>query len=132
MKYILSQFIKFVIVGLIAFAIDYGLLILFTEVFGINYLISATISFIISVIFNYIASMRYIYTHKQQYSRKREFIVFCILAVIGLIINNVLLYMTVEIFGQDYKYMKLIAAVIVALWNFISRKVFLDAKNFEA
>ena len=132
MKYILSQFIKFVIVGLIAFAIDYGLLILFTEVFGINYLISATISFIISVIFNYIASMRYIYTHKQQYSRKREFIVFCILAVIGLIINNALLYMTVEIFGQDYKYMKLIAAVIVALWNFISRKVFLDAKNFEA
>ena len=76
--------------------------------------------------------MRYIYTHKQQYSRKREFIVFCILAVIGLIINNALLYMTVEIFGQDYKYMKLIAAVIVALWNFISRKVFLDAKNFEA
>ena len=43
---------KFGVVGVIAFIIDYGLLALLTEVFGVNYLVSATISFTASVIFN--------------------------------------------------------------------------------
>ena len=51
---------KFSVVGVIAFVIDYGLLALLTEVFGVNYLVSATISFTVSVIFNYLASMRYL------------------------------------------------------------------------
>lgn len=36
-----------------------------TELVGVNYLISATISFTVSVVFNYLASMRYVFTHKQ-------------------------------------------------------------------
>ena len=43
---------KFGVVGVIAFIIDYGLLALLTEVFGVNYLVSATISFTASVICN--------------------------------------------------------------------------------
>ena len=49
---------KFGVVGVIAFIIDYGLLALLTEVFGVNYLVSATISFTASVIFNYLAIAR--------------------------------------------------------------------------
>ena len=45
-------------VGVIAFVIDYGSLALLTEVFGVNYLVSATIPFTVSVVFNYLASMR--------------------------------------------------------------------------
>ena len=55
---LIAQFMKFGVVGVIAFVIDYGLLALLTEVFGVNYLVSATISFTVSVIFNYLASMR--------------------------------------------------------------------------
>ena len=44
---------KFGVVGVIAFVIDYGLLALLTEAFGVNYLVSATISFTASVVFNY-------------------------------------------------------------------------------
>ena len=49
---------------------------------------SATISFTVSVVFNYVASMRYVFTHKEGMSRRREFIIFVVLSVIGLIINN--------------------------------------------
>lgn len=51
MKKIIAQFMKFGVVGFIAFVIDYGLLALLTETVGINYLISATISFSTSVVF---------------------------------------------------------------------------------
>ena len=49
---------KFGIVGVIAFLIDYGLMVALTEFFGVPYLISNTISFTVSVVFNYVASMR--------------------------------------------------------------------------
>ena len=132
MIYVLKQFLKFVVVGLIAFGIDYGLLVFFTEICGINYLLSATISFIISVIFNYIASMRYIYIRKDTLSKRKEFLIFVVLAIVGLIINNILLYIGVEILKWDYRIMKIVAGVIVALWNFISRKIWLDASKTEA
>ena len=49
MKKLVAQIMKFGVVGVIAFVIDYGLLALLTEAFGVNYLVSATISFTASV-----------------------------------------------------------------------------------
>ena len=72
MKKLVAQIMKFGVVGVIAFVIDYGLLALLTEAFGVNYLVSATISFTVSVMFNYVASMRYVFTHKEGMSRRRD------------------------------------------------------------
>ena len=88
MKKLIAQIMKFGVVGVIAFAIDYGLLALLTEVFGVNYLVSATVSFTVSVVFNYVASMRYVFRHKEGMSRRREFVIFVVLSVIGLAINT--------------------------------------------
>ena len=56
-----SQLIKFGLVGGIVFLIDYGIMVFLTEVFKIPSLISATISFTVSVIFNYIASVKWVF-----------------------------------------------------------------------
>ena len=124
---LVKQFMKFGVVGVIAFVIDYGLLALLTEVFGIWYLLSATISFTVSVVFNYIASMRYVFTHKEDLSRRREFVIFVVLSVIGLLINNLCMWAGVEIFGWHYLIVKIGATAIVMVWNFVTRKIFLDA-----
>ena len=123
------QFAKFGVVGAIAFVIDYGLLSLLTEVFGVNYLVSATISFTVSVVFNYLASMRYVFTHKEGMSRRREFIIFVLLSVAGLLINNLCMWSGVEILGVHYLIVKIAATAIVMVWNFITRKLFLDGGN---
>lgn len=121
------QFMKFGVVGTIAFFIDYGLLALLTEVGGINYLASATISFTASVIFNYVASMRYVFTHKEDLSRRREFAIFVVLSVIGLLINNAIMWAGVELCGVHYLVVKIFATAVVMVWNFVTRKIFLDA-----
>lgn len=118
---------KFGAVGIIAFVIDYGLLAFCTEILHINYLVSATIGFTVSVIFNYIASMRYVFTHKEGLSRSKEFVIFVILSVIGLIINNALLWAGVELLGIHYLIVKIGATAVVTIWNFVTRKIFLDA-----
>lgn len=58
-KKLFSQIIKFGFVGGTAFVIDAGLLFLLTEFCGIHYLISGTISFTASVIYNYILSVKW-------------------------------------------------------------------------
>ena len=127
MKKLLAQFMKFGVVGVIAFVIDYGLLALLTELFGINSLVSATISFTASVVFNYVASMRYVFTHKEGMSRRREFVIFVVLSVIGLLINNGCMWAGVELLGVHYLLTKIVATAIVMIWNFVTRKIFLDA-----
>lgn len=127
MKRLIAQIMKFGVVGVVAFAIDYGLLIVLTEVFGIDYLVSATVSFTVSVVFNYLASMRYVFAHREGMSRRREFAIFVVLSVIGLLINNVCLWLGVDMLGVDYRITKIAVTAIVMVWNFVTRKLFLDA-----
>ena len=126
MKQLIAQFAKFGVVGVIAFVIDYGLMVLLTELFNVNYLISATISFTVSVIFNYVASMRYVFTHKEGLSRRREFVIFVVLSVIGLLINDAVMWVGVDLFGISYLLVKIFATAVVMVWNFVTRKIFLD------
>ena len=70
MKNLFKQIIKFGIVGGIAFLIDYSLLYILTEFLGIYYLYSSIISFIVSLIFNYIASIKWVFDVSQKQTLK--------------------------------------------------------------
>lgn len=129
MKKLIAQFMKFGIVGVIAFVIDYGVMIFLTEVFGVSYLISTTISFVVSVIFNYFASMRFVFKRKDDMSRRREFIIFIVLSVCGLGINDLLMWLMVDSLYIDYRLSKIVVTVVVAVWNFVTRKIFLEAHD---
>lgn len=126
MQKLISQILKFGIVGVIAFVIDYGVLILLTECFHIHYLISALISFTVSVIFNYLASMKYVFKGKEDMSRTREFVIFVVLSVIGLGINELFMWLLVDKLALHYMISKIFVTAIVMVWNFITRKLFLE------
>ena len=129
MKKLIAQFMKFGVVGVIAFFIDYGVMIFLTECFGVSYLISTTISFVVSVIFNYLASMRFVFKRKDDMSRRREFIIFLVLSVIGLGLNDLFMWLLVEFLFVDYRIAKIVVTFLVAVWNFVTRKIFLEAHD---
>lgn len=126
MKKLINQLIKFGIVGGIAFVIDYGLLYICTEWFGIYYFISAIISFSVSVIFNYVASILWVFDVDKNKSKTTNFIVFIALSIVGLGINQIIMWYGVEILHIYYMIVKLVATVIVMIFNFITRKIFLE------
>lgn len=127
MKKLIDQFIKFGLVGVIAAVIDFGLLTVLTEYFNIYYLMSAAISFIIATIFNYLASMRYVFESRYGKSQRRqEAIIFLILSIIGLILNQILMWFFVDITAFHYIIAKVLATIIVMVWNFVSRKIWLE------
>ena len=130
MKGLIEQFLKFGVVGAIAFLIDYGVLMLLSQVIGMDPVISASISFLVSVVFNYVASMHYVFTRRDDISRRREFTIFVILSAIGLVINEIIMVIGVNVLGDSALMVtitKLVATAIVMVWNFVSRKKWLDA-----
>lgn len=125
MKKLISQFFKFGVVGVIAFIVDYLSLYLLTEFLNVYYLISSIISFLLSIIVNYILSIKWVFDIKKKQSFK-DVIIFTLLSAIGLLINLLVMYLSVEVFKIHYMIGKLMATFIVMIWNFVTRKMFLE------
>lgn len=126
MKKLIAQVLKFGVVGGTAFLIDYSIMIALTEFFGINYLISSGISFVVSVIYNYILSMHWVFDVDKDGDKKKEFIVFILLSVIGLGLNQLLMWVFVSRVHVFYMLAKIFVTAIVMIYNFVTRKIFLE------
>ncbi len=141
MKELLAQIIRFGIVGCIAFLIDFTIYTFMCNVLGIHYIIAGFFGFTISLIANYILSMKFVFEGKEDVSKKREFVIFVVLSVIGLGLNELILFVCIDGIYQSIQELqqlitvaqmnvmaKIIATGIVMVYNFITRKIFLEKK----
>ena len=95
-KNLMKQIIRFGIIGGIAFLIDYVILYMCKEWLGLHVLLSAGISFTVSVIFNYIASVKWVFDVDKEKDPKKNFIIFIVLSIVGLILTEIIMW-----FGTD-------------------------------
>ena len=127
MSKLLGQLMKFGVVGIVATVIDFVVLTILTETFGVYYLTSAAIGFIIATLFNYVASMRYVFNSRfGPHEKRKELIIFILLSVVGLGLNQFFMWLFVEFFSIFYIFSKVLATVLVMTWNFVSRKIFIE------
>ena len=139
MKKLIEQIVKFGIVGVIATVVDMGVLIFLKEVFGMDPNVAAAISFTVAVVFNYICSMKFVFERRDDMSRTKEFIIFMVLSISGLGINEAIMIgldgrmeflkdMSSFLYRWEYMIRKVFATLIVLIWNFVSRKLTLEKK----
>lgn len=129
MKKLMEQIVKFGFVGFLCFFIDYGIMVLLTDRFGMDPVLSSGISFTVSVIVNYILSIAFVFETDKNKNKFGEFLVFVILSVVGLGINELCMRIAVKMAGINYKLAKIGATAVVMVYNFISRKIFIEKKN---
>ncbi len=150
MNKLLAQIMKFGVVGVVCFLIDYAIGIAVLNIilklggkqyFELASMVGSALGFTVSVIINYILSFMFVFERKENLNRKAEFVVFIVLSVIGLGLNQFIIWICVgpiyrniaflrRLLNYNFAYTgaKVIATAVVMVYNFISRKVFLEKK----
>ena len=113
--------------GVIAAAVDVGVLVLLKEVFLLDVLVSSALSFTASVVVNYILSMTFVFKSRGE-NKVGEFIVFVLLSIGGLGLNQLILWLGTSFTEINYLAVKVFAMIIVPIYNFVTRKIFLEGK----
>lgn len=121
-----KQIFRFIIVGGIATIIDWTIYYILFNIFEINPLITNILSFSVAVVYNCIASIKWVFTVDENKNKKQIFIEFVILSIIGLIISEILLYIFVDTIKINEMISKVLATIIVMTFNFVTRKMFLE------
>ena len=135
------QFFRYLFVGGFAFVVDFGVMTLLKECFGLDPVVSATISFILGLAVNYILSTFWIFRNSKIKNKIAEFAGFAMIGVIGLGINDLIISFFQNFLGYhmvfggllpaDKYYMlgKIVSTVVVFIWNFFARKILLFSKS---
>lgn len=123
---LLVQIFKFVIVGGIATIIDWIVFYIVYNYIGIDPLIANIISFAVAVIYNFIASVKWVFNVNKNKKKNRLFIEFMIFSIIGFLLNELLLFIGINKLLFNVMFVKIIATIIVMVFNFITRKIFLE------
>lgn len=108
--------VKFIFVGCLGAAIDFGLLALLVEVFHWSPLLANIVSFSAAVINNFCWNKFWTW-RDTGLDYHRQFIKFVVTSVIGLLINTGLLWLGLRL-GGHYLAVKVVISVVVAFWNY--------------
>ncbi len=119
------QLLRYFVVGGTAFAVDFGLLWLLTESAGLHYVLSAALAFTAGLTVNYALSVIWVFNRHALRSRAAEFALFAVIGVVGLGLNEAILWGLTEWAGVHYLASKTVAAAVVFAWNFTARKYML-------
>tara|TARA_E500000331_G_scaffold358197_1_gene423342 strand:+ start:8361 stop:8732 length:372 start_codon:yes stop_codon:yes gene_type:complete len=114
---------KFIIVGFSGLFIDFGLTFLCKEKLFFNKYISNSIGFIFAATSNYFLNR--IWTFKSENPEiMLEFSLFFFVSIIGLLINNSILWLIHNKIGINFYFAKFGAIVVTTLWNFFANYYF--------
>jgi len=120
-----GQLLRSTGVSLIAFSVDFGILAFLTEVGRLHYLLSGGISFLLGTAVSYVLSLLWVFEDRRIASRGLEYVLFVLVGVVGLGMNEALLWVLTEPLRIFYLGSKVIAASLIFFWNFSARKYLL-------
>ncbi len=150
LKILISEFLRYIVVGGIAFVADFGSLYIFKEfvfyklAYGIY--LSTAVGFIIGLIVNYVLSLKFVFTQAKDQGKGRDtksFIIFAIIGIIGLGLTELGMYIgcdllkpqldsslayfsniiNYDIVKYGYLLVKCFVTAVVLLWNYAGRKI---------
>lgn len=117
-KMIVLKFMKFCFVGLSGMVIDFSITWMLKEKIRSNKYIANSIGFVLAASSNYMLNRFWTFQSKSNHIAT-EYFSFIIISLIGLAINNLILYYLTDRQKLNFYFSKLIAIGTVTFWNFI-------------
>ena len=127
------RFLKFMVVGVIGAVVDFGIMNLFSKLFGMALVWAGTISFICAILSNFIWNRYWTYPDSRSRPISRQLFMFAIVNVAGLAIRLPILHfleppmrslfehLSLNIFSPEFlgkNFTLAVAVGVVMLWNF--------------
>lgn len=116
-----QQVFKFILVGGFCACIEFITFNIFIDFFKIEYLIANVISIVIAVVINYVLSRAFVF-EKSKHSKRNEFLSFVLFSVLAIVLNQLILWVFFEVIKLDIRLCKALAIVIVAFFNYLTKK----------
>lgn len=123
----LLQYFRYLMCGAVATVTDVSILFFLTHVLRINYLIAAACAFLTGIIVNY--SLNTVLVFKSSGQIKKEFPIFALIGIGGLIWTEIILWILVDKLDIYVMFAKMVSIVLVLQWNFFMRKKFVFAEE---
>jgi putative flippase GtrA len=110
----------------LALAVDLGAYSGLIRLAGLHYLLAAPIGFALGLAAIYFLSVRWVFSHRRlKDNAHAEFVLFALLGIAGLAINEGVIYAGVEWLSLGFEPAKLVSAGVVFCFNFGTRKLLL-------
>ena len=127
-KHLITQFVRYSVVGGIAFIADFSTLSIVYMVLLNNFkcglFLGTAAGFIVGTIVNYCISKRFVFSKDTSRTKNTflEFLIYAIIGFLGLLLTEIGMYLGVELLLINYAVTKIFVASMVLLWNFLARR----------
>lgn len=137
----LGEALRFAVTGGICFLIEFAALVGLRDGLGLDTLIATPAAFLISVVVNYAMCVRWVFPAAGE-QRNAARLGFLLTSVMGLLLNEGLMLLFRTAFGEDgvlltaggfslaqYMVNKVLATLIVMIWNYFTKRWILYRKD---
>ena len=114
------QFVRFASVGGVGTCAHYAVLVTLVEVIDAGIIIASSFGFMVGALVNY--GLNYRYTFKSDSSHSIAMPKFYTIALIGFLLNGVIMKTVLEFTSLNYIVIQFLATGIVLVWNFIGSR----------
>lgn len=112
----------FFVSGTLCAFVDIGLLVFLKETLHVETIAAASISFTSATCVNYVFNARWVFPMQGKQYTKRSFVLFCLVSLLSLGLNNVIIAFFTHRLHISYLIAKLVAVVLILGWTFVARK----------
>lgn len=114
---ILFKFLKFGLVGFFGLLLDFGVTYLIKEKLNLNKYVANSLGFTVACASNYSLNRAWTF-HSADPAIVWQLSKFLLVSVVGLLLNNLILYFLTDRVNINFYYSKFLAIVLVFCWNF--------------
>lgn len=117
--------VSYFFVGGTAAVVDIAVFGILVKYFALPWFPVAIFSFVLATAVNYVLSIRYVFESQVRFSRQHEVSLVFFVSAIGLIFNQLFLWVFIEHWQIDEVISKVMASGMVFFWNYLSRRTFI-------
>jgi putative flippase GtrA len=119
---------RYFVIGGICAVMDFVLFVILIKSFGVEWYYANVASFTIVTLVHYVLSVRFVFESGARFAKHQEILLAFLASVVGLLVNQVALYVLVSLLGINVLIAKIGAIGTTFFWNYAARQNFIFRK----